>query len=242
MPEEKTEQPLGISVSQLLLQCFMICVVFAAWSTPAIQPVKIMVVLFHELSHGLMAIATGGSVLAIEITRFEGGFCETEGGIPELIVSAGYLGSMFFGGLLLYLSKFRGAAPVVYTMLTLTLAAAIFTVIRDPYTRTFATGLAAAFITMGLLAPAIISATFLQLLGTVSCLYSLFDIYGDVLVGGHQHAHGPHELANDATVFAELTGVSATVVGVAWLAVSFVYFLFVLRAFLVVQPEPAPQS
>lgn len=220
------------SVAQVLIQFILIGVIFSIWSTSAIQPVKIMVVLFHELSHGLMAIATGGKVLNIVVTWDEGGFCETEGGVAALIVSAGYLGSMFFGGLLLYLSRFRGYVPCVYMILTLILVAAMITVLSDPFSRSFATGLAAAFLLLGLLAPAVISALFLRVLGTVSCLYSLFDIYGDVLVTG-----GSGGIANDATVFSEITGVDPALVGFAWLAVSFAYFLTVLR-FVVVEPEP----
>jgi hypothetical protein len=220
------------SVAQVLIQFIVIGVIFSAWTSPVIQPVKIMVVLFHELSHGLMAIATGGKVLNIVVTWDEGGFCETEGGIAALIVSAGYLGSMFSGGLLLYLSRFSGYVPGVYTILTLLLGAAILTVLNDPFTRSFATGLAAAFLLLGLVAPAMISAFFLRILGTVSCLYSLFDIYGDVLVGGRSG-----EIANDALVFSEITGVSPTLIGFAWLAVSFAYFVAVLR-FVVVEPQP----
>ncbi len=222
---EAKETQRGVSTTQLTVQFFLICMVFGIWSTPLIHPIKIMVVLFHELSHGLMALATGGTILSIEITQQEGGLCETEGGHAALIVSAGYLGSMFFGGLLLYLSKFREYVGVVYTMLTILLAAAIFSVLKDPYTRDFATGLAGAFVVLGLLAPSMVGAFFLQLLGTVSCLYSLFDIYGDVLA----RSGASSTLQNDATVFSELTGVSTSLIGFLWLAVSFVYFVVVLR-------------
>ena len=223
----------GISVTHVVLQFILICMTFALWTSPIIQPVKIMVVLFHEMSHGLMALVTGGQVINVVITPDEGGLCETEGGVVPLIVSAGYLGSMFFGGLLLYLSKFRSAVSVVYTVLTIVLAAAIFTVLQDPFSRTFATGLAGAFIFLGLLAPAFLASLFLQLLGTVSCLYSIFDIYGDVVVSDG--------VENDAQIFSDLTGVSPNLVGFVWLAISVVYFVTVLRFFVLRRDEPTPQ-
>lgn len=226
----------GISVPQAFVQCLLMCAVFYLWSSPAIQPVKIMVVLFHEMSHGFAAIATGGKVLTIAVTVEEGGVCETEGGIPELIVSAGYLGSMFFGGLLLYLSRFRGSIPIVYTCLTLTMATAIFTVLHDPFSRSFATALAASFIFLGLISPAFLGMLVLRLMGTISCLYSIIDIYWDVL------ASRPLGLTveNDAVAFAKLTGVSAEVVGAIWLAVSIVYFLLVMRIILRQAASPEP--
>jgi hypothetical protein len=214
----------GVSVPLIVWQCFLTSAVFYMWASPVIQPVKLMVVLFHEMSHGLMALASGGSVLEIVITADEGGACATEGGAAILIVSAGYLGSMFFGGLLLYLSRFKGCVPVVFTALTLVLGAAIFTVLHDPYSRTFASALAASFLFVGLFSPTVVGAFFLRILGTVSCLYSIFDIYWDIL------AEGSSSLGqNDAVAFSELTGIPSDAVGMMWLAVSTLYFLVVLK-------------
>jgi hypothetical protein len=215
----------------LFLQAFLMAGVFYLWSSPVIQPIKIMVVLFHEMSHGVMALASGGEVLRIIITADEGGACETVGGIGELIVSAGYLGSMLFGGLILYLSKLRSCVPVVYTFLALLLAAAIFTVLRDPYSRTFATALAGCFIFLGLLAP-----NFLGVLGTVSCLYSIIDIYSDILADGAATALAE----NDAVAFSRLTGVPPSTVGMIWLCVSVLFFLFVLKA--LARPTQSPRA
>ena len=211
----------------LFIQCALMSLVVYAWSSPFIQPVKIMVVLFHEMSHGLMALLSGGEVLRIVITADEGGACETQGGVGTLIVSAGYLGSMLFGGLLLYLSRFRSCVPVVYTLLSLTLGAALFTVLHDPYSRTFATALAGSFIFLGLLAPTFLGVVFLRVLGTVSCLYSIIDIYVDILAD-----HGEQFAENDAVAFANLTGVPASTVGAAWLGISVAFFIVVLRALM----------
>lgn len=233
------EQGDGVSAPRLIAQCILFCGVFYLWSSPIIQPIKIMVVLFHEMSHGLMALVSGGQVLRIVITADEGGACETQGGMALLIVSAGYLGSMFFGGLLLYLSRFRGSVPVIFTFLTLVVAAAIVTVLHDPYSRSFATALAGSFVFLGLLSPVLIGALILRVLGTVSCLYSIFDIYWDILARGT--AEAPAE--NDAVAFSQLTGFSATSVGLLWLAVSALYFIFVLRIIIRASPmeaRPAP--
>lgn len=228
----------AISIPSFLSQCFLISVVFYLWASPVIQPVKIMAVLFHEMSHGLMALASGGKVLNIVITADEGGACETEGGVALLIVSSGYLGSMFFGGLILYLSKHRGALPVVYTLLTLLLGAAIFTVLHEPYSRTFAMGLAASFVFAGLLAPAVIGALFLRVLGTVNCLYSLFDIYWDILAN-NRPGYTPE---NDAVAFSSLTGVPAEAVGLLWLGASTFFFFFILKRMIAGSQAPVPQE
>ncbi|MBF0186869.1 MAG: M50 family metallopeptidase [Magnetococcales bacterium] len=52
---------------------------------------------FHELSHGLAAILTGGSILNITLTFDGAGTCTTRGGWPPLITWAGYAGAALWG-------------------------------------------------------------------------------------------------------------------------------------------------
>lgn len=51
--------------------------VFALWQTPVALPLKLLVVLFHELSHGLAAAATGGSIESLTVTSDQGGLAVT---------------------------------------------------------------------------------------------------------------------------------------------------------------------
>lgn len=238
--DQSSEYSEKFSVAHFMAQFLLICAVLYMWSTPVMLPVKLMMVLFHEMSHGFMALVTGGQVVEIMITLDEGGSCETEGGIALLIISAGYLGSMFSGGLLLYLSRFRSCIPGVYIVLALTLAAAIFTVLHDPSSRTLATSLAGVFLFLGLVAPVVVGAVVLRILGTVGCLYSIFDIYWDILA-----ERGVSYVAeNDAVAFSRLTEISPEAVGLAWLAISVVYFLVILKVMTTSIPEPgmAPRA
>lgn len=222
----------GICLQSTFLQFGLMCLVFWLWSSPLIHPVKILVVLFHEMSHGLMAILTGGKVISIAITLDEGGACETEGGNALLIVSAGYLGSMLFGGILLYLSRFRVFVPLVFGILTAVMVSAVATVLDADFARAFAIGLAGAFVCLGFITPAALGSFFLRILGTVSCLYSIFDIYWDVLA-----ERGASAIQNDAIVFAGLSGMSPRAVGLVWLAVCVAYFLFILRLTIRTLPD-----
>ena len=43
-------------------------IVFMLWGTPVVYPLKILVVFMHELSHGLAAVFTGGSIEAISLS------------------------------------------------------------------------------------------------------------------------------------------------------------------------------
>ena len=223
----------NFSVSQFILQCGLICAVFGFWHSPVIQPLKLMVVLFHEMSHGLMALLSGGQVHSVVLTADEGGACETSGGVALMIVSAGYLGSMAMGGLMLILSRAKACVTLVYILLFMTLTAAIFTVLHDPYSRRFATGLAAAFLVLGFLVPTILGSLFLRMLGTVSCLYSIFDIYWDILATDRPG----YTVENDAVALARLTGIAPQAVGLLWLALSVLFFLVALKMMVLSDPR-----
>ena len=58
---------------------------------------------FHELSHGLAALLTGGRIHAMQIAFDTSGSCLTSGGFPPLVLFAGYAGSALWGWLI-YLS------------------------------------------------------------------------------------------------------------------------------------------
>ena len=70
------------------------------WDTPVVYPLKIFVVLLHEVSHGIAAVAGGGAIQEILITPNQGGACNCHGGVPFLTLSAGYLGSLLWGAAL----------------------------------------------------------------------------------------------------------------------------------------------
>ena len=58
---------------------------------------------FHEISHGLAALITGGSIIRIELNFNGSGVCYTGGGIRFIVAIAGYLGAAI-SGMLFYLS------------------------------------------------------------------------------------------------------------------------------------------
>jgi hypothetical protein len=55
---------------------------------------------FHEISHGLIAIGTGGTIDYLEIHLRGSGVCYTHGGSDFLISFAGYAGAALWGSLL----------------------------------------------------------------------------------------------------------------------------------------------
>ncbi|MBI2433466.1 MAG: M50 family metallopeptidase [Candidatus Hydrogenedentes bacterium] len=184
------------------------------WDTPPVYPLRILVVFFHELSHAIMTWLTGGEVVQLAITPAEGGFCVSSGGSRFLITSAGYLGSLLWGGALLLLSTRHGKLALVTATLGLLLFGASLLFVRPLAGFGFFFGLAVglALIAAAWWLPAQANAAILKIVGLTSCCYALFDIKEDLF--------GIPNAPTDATLLAELTGIPALLWGLLWAAVA----------------------
>jgi hypothetical protein len=209
-PPRRLVLPLALAAAVLLL-----------WDTPVVYPFRIFVVLLHEVSHGMAAVATGGRIVSIGLTADEGGVCVTRGGSPFLILNAGYLGSLLWGALFLLLGRRRTIARSVVSLVgALTLLATLL------YVRTwfgFAYGLVAgaALLLVAARLAAAASEILLATLGATSALYAVWDVLSDVVLR--------HSGQSDAAALARLTGVPAVAWGVLWVALSVAVLASVLR-------------
>ncbi len=196
------------------------------WNTPFVYPLKIFVVLLHELSHGVMALATGGTIQRIIVTADQGGLCVCPGRSPFLILSAGYLGSLLWGAAILVAARARGPAPRVAAAVIGVLVLAVTLVyVRNGFGILFGLAFGAGLILASRKLTIPGNAVLLTALGLTSCLYAILDIKSDVL--------DRPEVMSDARMLAELTGVPTVVWGVIWIGVALLISGFLFRwAFL----------
>src|SRR2546423_12586869 len=87
----------------------VVCVALAMllWTTPLLLPFRLFVTMVHEVSHALVAAATGGQGLGISISLDGPGLTLVRGGNLFLTASAGYVGSGLFGAGPLFLARER---------------------------------------------------------------------------------------------------------------------------------------
>jgi hypothetical protein len=209
-PPRRLLLPLGLGLLAVLL-----------WDTFVVYPFRLFVVLLHEISHGLAALATGGQIVSIGMSFDEGGVCLTRGGSRFLVLNAGYLGSLLWGALFLVLGVRRRRAPTVIAAVGL--FALVVTLL---YVRTwfgFFYGLAAglALVAVASRLKPVVSEVLLATLGAMSCLYAVWDIASDVLLRTAAES--------DASALARLTGVPAVLWGVVWTALSLAVLAAVVR-------------
>jgi hypothetical protein len=195
---------------------------WSLWDTAIIYPLKLFVVLLHEVSHAAAAVATGGTVERILLNAQQGGATYTRGGSPFITLSAGYLGSLLWGALFVILAFNRwlkprwivGGVGASVLLLTLFLVRGLF---GFGFGILFAAGLLAGarYLGQGL------NRTLLLGLGLTSTLYAILDIKSDVL-------DRPH-LPSDAAMLAEMTGIPTAVWGFLWIGIALLVSAWLLK-------------
>jgi hypothetical protein len=95
-------------------------------------PFKWLESYFHEISHGLTALLTGGSIVKIQLFPNGAGLCTTRGGSAFFISLMGYGGAILWGSLIYYLaSSHRKTAQIFSILLIGLLASSILLWVRD---------------------------------------------------------------------------------------------------------------
>ena len=216
---------------RLLGLLVVVVLIVLLWDTWIVYPLKILVVFFHELSHGLAAVLTGGSIERIELQAAEGGMAVTRGGSRFVILSAGYLGSLLLGGLLLVAAARSRHDRRILAGLGVVLLGVTLLFVRPWFGFGMLFGLTtgAALLAAARLLGSAAADILLKVIGLTSCLYAVLDIKSDVL--------DRSELQSDARMLAELTGLPTVVWGLIWIVVAVLATLGFLRA-AAASPEP----
>jgi hypothetical protein len=192
------------------------------WDTVLVYPLKIFVVLLHEVSHAGAAVATGGSIQRITLDPMQGGACYCPGGNALLTLSAGYLGSLLWGGLMISAARSnRVRAEVVNSLIGGLVIALTLLYVRNGFGFAFGLVFGTAMIAASRKMKASLNRTLLLTLGLTSALYAVLDIKSDVI-------DRPH-LRSDAYMLAEITGVPTLAWGVLWIVVALVFCFWLLR-------------
>ncbi|CAN5797798.1 hypothetical protein BH23GEM9_BH23GEM9_16170 [soil metagenome] len=195
------------------------------WWTPVVFPLRIFVVLLHEVSHAIAAVATGGSVERIVLHANEGGATYVRGGSPFIMLSAGYLGSLLWG---LALIEVAGARAAIARRVLMALAVMVLVVavlyMRNIFGFMFSVAVGGALLLAARRLRPRGVAVMLLVVGLTSALYALLDIRSDILARPH--------LRSDARMLAELTGVPTLVWGGLWTLLGLVVCWYAVKRWL----------
>ncbi|MSR37195.1 MAG: M50 family peptidase [Gemmatimonadetes bacterium] len=188
-------------------------VLWMLWETPLVYPLKIFVVLLHELSHAIAIWATGGSVDRIVLDPLQGGETWGRGGSVFLSLSAGYLGSLLWGTALVTAAHWKKVhAGAISGLIGASVVALSIFYVRSGFGLVFGIIFGISLMASGFRLPDLWNRRVVLVLGMTSCLYAVLDIKSDIL-------DRPH-LPSDAAMLAEVTGIPTIFWGVLWIGLA----------------------
>lgn len=187
-------------------------------------PFMWMQTFFHEISHGLAALLTGGKPLSIELHWRGSGVCYSVGGIRFIVAFAGYAGAVLWGTLL-YLAvdkmhrKFSDEASYLMA-LTIIVAGAFLA--RDVMTIVIMTVMAGTFFLFARKKDSMLVKIFLQ----IAAMFLLLDAIKSPL-----HLLDGRHIGDGATL-ADITGAPEIFWAGLWFALGCYALLYLYRASL----------
>jgi hypothetical protein len=221
----------------------------ALWFIPFAEilsyPFRIFVTFIHEGGHALAALVTGNSVQSLSVAmNASGETYTTQGGMfsQVLVSSAGYLGSMSFGALLLVLIRKAVAARIVLggSALGILILTTIFGFIKPmvagswgslsgvPFTVFAGIALAAGLLAVARFASARVATFVLCLLAVQCVMNALLDLKTVFFLSS---PFSP-AVATDAANMANATGVPAVIWTILWIALAFGILMLALRLYV----------
>jgi hypothetical protein len=229
----------------LLLTAAVISVVL--WFIPFAEiltyPFRLFVTFIHEGGHAIAALLTGNSVESLSIATNASGETYTSrgGAISQMFVaSAGYVGAMTYGALLLVLIRRSIAARAVLVgsaavVLALTLIFGLFKPIYSgvawsgiPFTLFAGMGLSAGLVLLAKFASSRVATFFVGFFAVQCILNALLDLKTVFFLSSPLAPSIP----TDAMNMASATGVPALFWSAAWIAISVGILLLAMRLYV----------
>ena len=207
-------------------------------------PFRIFVTFIHEGGHALAALLTGNSVASLSVaTNASGETYTTQGGLfsQVFISSAGYLGSMAFGALLLILIRKAVAARVVLLGSAIFIFALtmIYGLIKPifvvsawagiPFTLLASTIISVGLVLIARFASAKVATFFVSFLAVQCVLNALYDLKTVFFLSSPLN---PFAVQTDAANMAQATHIPAIFWTVIWIALALGILWFAMRLYV----------
>lgn len=240
---------------------FATLIALALWFIPYAEiltyPFRIFVTFIHEGGHAIAALLTGNSVLSLSVHMDGSGLTMTrQGGLLSqfIISSAGYLGAMTFGVLLLFLIRRTVAARVVLIgsaafILLLTVVFGIWQPMMNalepnvkmsaiPFTIAAGVLLSVGLLALARFASARVASFFVSFLAVQCVLNAVLDLKNLFFLSS---PFGP-EVHTDAINMANATGIPSFFWAVIWIGVSLALLSMAMRFYAVSKHAPKQQD
>ncbi|MBV1909420.1 MAG: M50 family metallopeptidase [Kangiellaceae bacterium] len=207
--------------TDIAITLLSIIAIFFLWNSIVLYPLKILVVFFHESSHAIATLLTGGKIISFEMAAQAGGQVISSGGNRFITLSSGYLGSMLWGVTIFSVAVATNVDRFMMALLGSLLIITSFLFSSNSFAILFgiimgiAMLLSAKFLSMN------INDSLLRIIGLTSMLYVPLDIYSDTIARSH--------LRSDAFMLAQEFGGTTIIWGSVWLFASILLIVLCFR-------------
>jgi hypothetical protein len=210
--------------------------VVVLWNTVIIKPLKLFAVFLHELGHSLMAVIFGNGIQGFRINLNESGYALT---LPKnafsafMIANGGYLGSVLFALLILYLKRtplkkfILGTAAILLLGVSIKYGQSLFTIL---YSALFA----GFVLILYMVHNDKLNDWVIDIIGIASVAYAIYDTFVDTILLQLnlklQIIKGwwTTQPMTDAMQLQKMTLVPAFIWGLIWLAIALIAVNIVL--------------
>ncbi len=226
--KHKRQQRLAAQWTRMLYyQLAAYGLVLILWLLPIPNPVKLLAVTFHEMSHGIAALLTGGRVFGFAIVPAGAGVTMGIGGNMFLILIAGYIGSCLWGAALYYVSCKWQAKYALMSLVAVIFGSALLGW-ASSHTAFFGIG---SLVIMFFLfkAPDFIQVFFVRLVGSACCLYAPLEILGEVVRTGGSPSVLGEATFTDVYQLSQSLGIHPAIVSVCILLVQLLILVALVR-------------
>jgi hypothetical protein len=216
------------------------------WNLPfggvVLYPFKLLATWMHELSHGLVMMATGAGFERMELYRDTSGIAFARYGVGRparaAIAAAGYMGTPVFGAVMLVLGQSQRAARSILAGLGLVMSLTAMVFVSGSFGIAVVAIGAGICIALAMLANERVAVVAVNFIAVQACVNALLDIR--VLFRQNLVVNGKIVGASDAHNMAAMTVATPGVWAAIWLAWSFVLLYAALRlVYLRQQHHPA---
>ncbi len=200
----------------------------ALWNTVIMKPLKLFAVFLHELGHSLMAVIFGYGIQGLRINLNESGYALTlpkNGFSAFMIANGGYLGSLVFALLILYLKRtplkkfILGSIAILLLGVSIKYGESFFTIL---YSAIFA----GFVLVLYMVHNDKLNEWVIDIIGISSVAYAVYDTFVDtVLLQLNLKLHiiqgwKTSQPVTDAVQLQNMTQIPAFVWGLLWLVIS----------------------
>lgn len=210
------------------MQLVIFIALLIVWQFPVFNPLKLLVVLFHEMSHVCVAYLTGGIVFGIAIDPGGAGVTLGMGGNRLMVLAAGYLGSLIVGIVLYGLSAVWRARDVWLVLILFSWASLLMGWLNS-FTAVFGFGTLILTMVAAVVLTEEAKQVLLRILGTACCLYPVIDVSGELWgVGLDGFVVQGRYIGSDVIEMSRLVGLPWGVVAALWALMGFALLAFLV--------------